>query len=248
MQPVADKKKASGTKNKITWGITGGVGLSSVSERFIPGNFISASAVPGSAASASPPALPSDRQSISGFAGLQLRKPLNKTTSVFAGIQYAYSAIKINRGSLTSLPLPLNGSNAQYSSLTSYYAASTTGDFNYTSHYHFLEIPLGIEKQMGQRSRFSIYAGFSVAWLFATNALQFDPLAKIYFRDDNYFNRIQWNVLGGIDYNLLRNEKYSLKIGPQVHYGLTSLLNNRSPYSSHLFAGEVRLLLIRNRK
>jgi|GEM_PF-1118521 len=243
---LADKNKDSGKKNKITWGVTAGAGFSAVSTKFIRKDLISA--YQSAVGPVTPAALPADRQSVSGFAGLQFQKPLNKTTSVFAGIQYAYSAIKITRGSQVNLPLPLNGVNYSYSSITSYYAPSASGDFNHTSHYHFLEIPLGVEKQLGKKSRFSVNTGLSFAWLFATNALQFDPLSKIYFKDDSYFNRVQWNVLGGIEYSLLRNEKYTLKIGPQVQYGLTSLLNNKPSYSAHLFSGQVRLLLIRNRK
>jgi hypothetical protein len=243
---LADKNKDSGKKNKITWGVTAGAGFSAVSTKFIRKDLISA--YQSAVGPVTPAALPADRQSVSGFAGLQFQKPLNKTTSVFAGIQYAYSAIKITRGSQVNLPSPLNGVNYSYSSITSYYAPSASGDFNHTSHYHFLEIPLGVEKQLGKKSRFSVNTGLSFAWLFATNALQFDPLSKIYFKDDSYFNRVQWNVLGGIEYSLLRNEKYTLKIGPQVQYGLTSLLNNKPSYSAHLFSGQVRLLLIRNRK
>ena len=244
---VARKKKDSRKKNKMKWGITAGPGLSSVSEKFIQKGYLypsnaSAPIVPNY------PVLPSEKTSFAYFAGLQLQKPLNKTTSVFTGIRYAYSGIKITRGNPVNLPLTVYLSNYYAANISSYYSAVPSGKSNYTSHYHFLEIPLGIEKQLGQKSRFSVNAGLSVTRLLATNALQFDPQSGVYYKDDSHFNKTQWNILAGIQYNLVSKEKYSLRIGPQVQYGLTSLLNKKSPYSEHLFFGGIQLLLLRNRK
>ena len=194
------------------------------------------------------PGLPSEKQSFAYFAGLQLQKPLNKTTSVFTGFRYAYSGIKITRGNPVNLPLTVYVSNFYAASISNYYSAAPSGRSNYTSHYHFLEIPLGIEKQLGQKSRFSVNAGLSVTRLLGTNALQFDPQSGVYYKDDSHFNKTQWNILAGIQYNLVSKEKYSLRIGPQVQYGLTSLLNKKSPYSEHLFFGGIQLLLLSNRK
>lgn len=244
---IARNKTASGRKSKIEWGITAGPGFSSVSEKFIQDSYLAPAPV-NLSSGINWSGLPSAKQSFAYFAGLMVKKPLNNTMSIFTGIRYTYSAIKISRGNPVNLPMTVYGANNYSSNIADYYSAAAPGHFNYTSHYHFLEIPLGIEKQFGQKSRFSANAGISFARLLATNALQFDPQYGIYYKDDSYFNKTQWNILGSIQYSLLEKKKYTLRIGPQVQYGLTSLLNKKSLYSEHLFFGGIQLLLLSNRK
>lgn len=244
------KKMASGKKNKLQWAITAGPGISSISTKLIHNNsniYNAPSAAPPGGP-VYPPSLPANEQSSSYFVGLQLRKPLNKTVTLSAGIDYAYSGTRTTTGNQVNQSLVVYGSNYSLTNISSYYSAPGVTNHNYSSHYHFLEIPLGIEKQLGQNSRFSLNAGVSFAWMISTNALQYDPLSRIYFKDDSYFRKTQWNILGGIQYSLLKKEKYTLKIGPKVQYGLTGLLNKRSPYSEHLFFGGLQLLLTSNRK
>jgi hypothetical protein len=240
-------KTTSGKKAKLQWGFTGGTGLSSAYRKFTDDNYTSA--IPSSAnPPATSPSLPSTRPAISWEAGLQLEKKVSKTLSLFSGLHYTSSGIKIAKGRQVNQPLTIYAANYYLSSVSNYYQAAAGSSYDYTSHFHFLEIPMGIEKQLGEHSRFSVNAGISFAWLFSTDALQYNPQSNIYFRDNSYFRKTQWNILGGVQYSLLRKEKYALKIGPQMQYGLTSLLNKKSPYSEHLFSGGIQLLLISNRK
>jgi len=146
------------------------------------------------------------------------------------------------------MPAAVYDGNYSLTNINSYYPVSGTDNYNYTNQYHFVEIPLGIEKQLGRKSRFSVNAGISFAWLVAIHALQYDPQTRIYFKENSYFNRAQWNVLGGIQYRLLKKEKYTLKIGPQFQYGLSGLLNRKSSYTEHAFFGGFQVLLTRTGK
>ena len=243
--PIASKRT---TKNSmaISWGISAGAGLSS-----IPMNFNHENALNYSTTSSSIPGystIPSQKQSPSFHFGFLMEKPLNKTMAIFSGIQFTYSGVKIERGNLVNQPFMLNPGTYTVSNIYTYYAPTNTGKYNYTNHFHFIEIPLGMEKQLSNKSRFSLNAGISIAWLVYTNALQYDPHTGIYYKDNSFFKKTQITVFGGIQYRLLQKISYSLKLGPQVQYGLTGLLNTKSPYTGHLFYGGLNLVLISNRK
>jgi hypothetical protein len=231
-------------KNKIQWGIAGGAGLSSHAAKFTRNFPVYAASNAGNPGYYT---LPSDKQSFSWYLGMQLQEALNNTTQLFAGFQYSYSGVKIARGDLVNQPAALYAGSPNFTTLSSYYPVSGTGKYNYTNQYHFIEIPLGIEKQFGKKSRFSVNAGISFAWLVSTNALQFDPQTHIYFKQNGYFNKTQWGLLGGFQYQLLQKRSYSLKIGPQIEYGLSGLLNRKSPYTEHQFFGGIGLLFTRNK-
>lgn len=238
--------KITGTqkKNKIHWGIAGGAGLSSHAAKFTSNFPVYAASNAGNPAYYT---LPSDKQSFSWYLGMRLQKALNNTTQVFTGFQYSYSGVKIARGDLVNQPAALYAGSSNSINLSSYYPVSATGKYNYTNQYHFIEIPWGMEKQFGRKSRFSANAGISFAWLVSTNALQFDPQTHIYFKQNGYFNKSQWNLLGGFQYRLLQKRSYSLKIGPQIEYGLSGLLNRKSPYTEHQFFGGIGLLFTRHK-
>ncbi|MDP4250979.1 MAG: hypothetical protein Q8918_12790 [Bacteroidota bacterium] len=239
------KKTRTSNQDNIQWGITGGAGLSSHFNRFRNNNpyYTSNYGVPGNDHS-----FPPEKQSISFYIGLQAQKMLNNTTKIFAGLQYSYSEVRIAPGNLVNMPAAVYAGNYSLTNINSYYLVSGTNNYNYTNQYHFVEIPLGIEKQLGGKSRFSVNAGISLAWLVAVHALQYDPQTRIYFKENSYFNKAQWNVLGGIEYRLLQKEKYTLKIGPQFQYGLSGLLNRKSSYTEHAFFGGFQVLLMRTRK
>ena len=240
------KKITNDKKNKMQWGISAGAGLSSIPMNFNHENALNYSTTPSSLTGYS--TIPSQKQSLSFHLGFLMEKLVNKTTAIFTGIQYSYSGVKTERGNLVNQPFPINAGTYTAANIYAYYAPTSTGNYNYTNHYHFIEIPLGMEKKLGNKSRFSLNAGISVAWLVSTNALQYDPHTGIYYQDNSYFKKTQINIFGGIQYRLLQKEKYSLKLGPQVQYGLTRLLNNKSPYTEHLFYGGLKLVLISNRK
>ena len=222
----------------------GGAGLSSHAAKFTSNFPVYAASNAGNPAYYT---LPSDKQSFSWYLGMRLQKALNNTTQLFTGFQYSYSGVKIARGDLVNQPAALYAGSSNFITLSSYYPVSGTGKYNYTNQYHFIEIPLGMEKQFGRKSRFSVNAGISFAWLVSTNALQFDPQTHIYFKENGYFNKTQWSLLGGFQYRLLQKRSYSLKIGPQIEYGLSGLLNRKSPYTEHQLFGGIGLLFTRNK-
>jgi hypothetical protein len=241
------KKIKTPKQGKIQWGVYGSGGASSFflqSPRIL---LVNAAPSPGS-----PPGggYPSHQGSFSFQLGLILQKPLNKTTNITAGLGFTRASVRIKRGQLVNQSMAFYSANALPQTVNNYYAAAPphTSKYNYTQHYDLVEIPMGIEKKLGSRSRFSVNAGLSVAWLLSTNALQYDQQTGNYYRDNSYFNRMQLNVSGGVQYSLLQTGKFVLNLGPQVQYGLTGLLNKKSPYKEHLFLGGLRLVLTSNRK
>jgi hypothetical protein len=250
LKKKAAEKPGSAKRQGIQWGIVAGGGFSSFPGRATE-DYPYASAPTGVGGNGGIPGAytqPAEKHASAFSLGLRLQKKLTATTSLFSGLQYSYASVKIASGSLVNQSVAFYNYSLGLTTVNSYYAVVNNRDYNYRNQYHFLEIPLGIEHQFGRRSRLSFSMGVSAAWLFATNALLFNPDSGIYFRHNAYLNRVQWNVLGGLQYRLLRTGNYQLKIGPQFQYGLTGVVNSKMPYTEHRFFGGLQILFSRNEK
>ncbi|HVY74958.1 MAG TPA: outer membrane beta-barrel protein [Puia sp.] len=243
-KPAEKQEKKKQPKQKIQWGIGGGIGMSYVHSRSKSGTqpvYAPASGGTGYFA----PAPSDEKPGLSFYLGLSLLKPLSKTTAVYSGLRYSYASSKISTGSPIFQPLTLYSSTASATYLSSYYPAAAGPTKTYTNQYHFLEIPLGIEQRFGGASRFSANAGFAIGWLIGSNGLQYDPQTKVYFKDNSYFHKVLFNIEGGVQYEILKKKSYGLKVGPRIQYGLSNLLNDKSAFTKHLLTGGIGFTLLR---
>lgn len=240
-------------KKKMEWVVTLNGGNSGISSGFSPvvkttpaydQSFNSLSAgIPGGGvvtgggqyAALSP--RPSDiKPGLSAGLGLSLRRYMNKTLSLEAGIAYNYYS--------TSMLVGMQDT-ATAGAFSNYSFASVNRNIDYTNRYHFIEIPLRLQKQLGERSPFSLQTGLSIGRLLGSNALQYDAHRNIYYKDNGAFNKTQLSFSAGMDIRLLRGRPVSFEIGPRLQYGMTNFFKKEWYGSRHLlFAGlEARIFL-----
>ena len=252
---VAAKKETIAKKKKdVEWGITADAGISGVSQGisgFLKSSSASAFSYYNTPSSSSnyPVAQPSEiRPGVSYSVGLSGRKKYSRTFSLFAGVNYSYYSTRINVGQKTDSTTYVNQGSLGLQSVNSFYRTDNINSHSYTNHYHFVELPIGIEKQLGNGSPFSLNTGFTVSQLINSNALHYDSQKGIYYQDNKLINKTQLGFFGGISYRLWQKNTY-MEIGPQFQYGLTNLYKKELYGSRHLIfvAVSARLFFHKNK-
>lgn len=252
-EPVAKKKK----DKDIEWGITADAGISGVSQGF--SGFLRSSPASAiayyytSTPSNTPVAVVSQPSEIRPGAaysvGVSGRKKYSKTFSLFAGINYSYYSTRINVGEKRDSAAFINQGSLGLQSVNSFYRTDNINSHSYINRYHFVELPLGIEKQMGNGSPFSLNAGITVSQLISSNVLHYDGQKGIYYQDNKLINKTQLGFFGGIAYRLLQKNT-SMEIGPQFQYGLTNLYKKELYGNRHLIfvAVSARIFFHKNKR
>jgi hypothetical protein len=90
-------------------------------------------------------------------------------------------------------------------------------------------------------------AGLSPAYLAGSNALHFDPVTNVYYRNNSLFNKVQLNAASDImvGFHIHKNE---LQMGPQLAYGITHILNKSTGNPEHLFYSGLKVSFIPRKK
>ena len=220
---------------------TASLGVSTVQQSTLSSTYAGASYYPSNSntVTAGPSISPTSNsgQVHPGFSfGLDVlvNRRLSKRISLSAGLGYHYFSTKINTGTLVDSGFTFYAGSGQYSSVRSFYLNGQVVE--HTNQYHFIELPVNLNLQLNRSIKTPIVwqAGFSVAWMVASNALLFNPYDNVYFVDKQAFNPIQWNaataVLVGIPL-----QSHSFQLGPQVQYGITGLAKTNAGNPGHLF-------------
>ena len=235
-------KHASPSKRgKIEWGFHLDAGFSTITSGF-PGFFVKRvntgaySASPGNPGSSGnlnngniSYTSPSDIKShFSWSAGITVRKSIGKTWRLNSGLNYSMYATGIALGSKVTDSVGLD---------KAVYRNGRSG--TYTNRFHFIEIPLTIEKQLGHRSRFSINGGLAFSLLAASNQLHFDQQTNLYYTDNSLINKTQWSLLAGLNYRILQ-KKIRVETGPLLNYHLGNTFNKDVYGNGHWFFAGLR--------
>lgn len=249
---IAKNKKASNHK-KLEWGINIQAGRSSISQgvtslfKSAPAYDVNSTAFAnspnnatgspsGGLNSGSTGAPPSDVHA--GFAyalGGFIALPAGKQLTFTAGLNYAYSSTRITVGGKVY--------NANQT-VSMYNTGSAT---NYTNQFHFIELPLTLQKQWGKSSRFSTEGGFALSVLAGSSVLLYDASQNKYVAEKSYINKIQANLLAGVSYRLFPARR-SIEIGPRVSYGLANMFKKDLYGSTHLFFAGVQAKIFLSKK
>jgi len=164
------------------------------------------------------------RNNIHLSAGLEIGRSLSPRLRVKSGLQYHYYSTSVKVGQLLRQDTVISNGGM----LDQFYSNTGGGFRDYTNRYHFLALPLSVEWQAHARVPLFVEAGFSVQQLLSSNALVFDPAARVYYADDAALNRTSLFAHGGLSYAVLSRKGTQLRLGPQLQYGLTRLSRNGS--------------------
>jgi hypothetical protein len=237
----AAKQASQSKRGKIEWGLHLDAGFSTITPGF-PGFFVNRvntgaySATPGNPGSSGnlnngniSYTSPSDIKShFSWSAGITVRKSIGKTWRLNSGLNYSMYATGIALGSKVTDSVGLD---------KVVYRNGRSG--TYTNRFHFIELPLTIEKQLGRRSRFSINGGLAFSLLAASNQLHFDQQTNLYYTDNSLINKTQWSLLAGLNYRILQ-KKIRVETGPLLNYHLGNTFNKDIYGNGHWFFAGLR--------
>lgn len=234
------KTKSENKKNPWSIGFAASLGVSNINQSLFQSlhssNLSYAANYPVNSSSGPPAAIntPSETQAGFSFAvGFSVKRNLSKRITGSAGLGYHYYSTAIHTGTPVDSALTVYSGFAQLSLVNSFYRNGEGREF--TNQYHFIEFPVNLNFQLNKSPKLPVNweAGFALAWLVSANALHFDPYTNVYFKNNQLFNKVQWNaataILVGFPF-----ENHSIQLGPQVQYSLSSLLKNNSTYPGHL--------------
>ena len=194
------------------------------------------------------------KSSIAWSAGGFVQKQLNKRISISAGVQYSYFSMKTDVGQFMKSAISV--SNANYDQVVSdYYQGRSAYNIGgglattsyprppkqqeYTNKYHFLEIPVKIHWRVTNEEAglpIIVDGGLSVAKLLSTNALHYDGTNDVYYKDYDYFNKIQAGITAGVNVELFSESKHPIWIGPTIKYQLSNLITSDLSGGQHLWS------------
>lgn len=178
--------------------------------------------------------------SFGGFA----RRTLSKRLSLSVGLQYTYLSARQVVGSKVNNNRTVNRAPSTSQLVTEYYDANNTQD--YTNRYHFIELPVTLHTQLNKGKRLPITwdAGFSVSKLLNTNALHYDGLGGVYYKDNALFNKVQWVASTGFNVQLFSQSTHPISVGPVMRYNISPLLKKDYSTGQHLWSVGLRATVL----
>jgi hypothetical protein len=188
------------------------------------------------------------RPDLSFSAGIQARKPLSRQWTFTVGLDLLYYSTRMKVGQQVSAYTPATGALIASSAAAPIqtYPYYTTGEGqSFTNRYYFLEIPASIQWQLNHSRVMPLFweGGVSLSYLMSSDALYYDPNSGVYFKNGNVTNRAQVSLSTSLMMGFQLGGGARLQVGPQVQYGLSSLLQTEAG-TQHLYYGGIRIVVI----
>ena len=182
------------------------------------------------------------------YAGVLARKPLSARWAVTIGLDLSYSSSRVHTGPIVNgyAPTTLSLINAAAAAPIQTYPYYVTGDNQvFTNRYYSLEIPATVQWQINHSRTLPLFleSGLSFSYLASSDALYYNSNSDVYFKDRDVVNRAQVNFTSSLMIGLPLGG-VNLQAGPQLEYGLTSLLATSAAAGQHLFYGGLRVVII----
>jgi len=238
-------------------GFAGGVGLSSLHQMKLanyglvqsdlPASLTTANAITTYAARPTKEYVSSVDPGPAFWLGVVAKKRLGPRWNFSVGLDFHYYSNHVHVGQQVSGYTP---SNATYlnamavAPIQSYPYYSRGDDQSYMNRYYFLELPVAIEWRINRSHLLPLFldGGISASYLVGSSAVYYNTHSGVYFKDAGVANRAQLNLntalMVGLPFQRIR-----VQLGPQIQYGLTSLLNTDVSGPQHIFYGGIRIVV-----
>lgn len=177
---------------------------------------------------------------IGGF----VQRNLSKRWAVSAGLHYNYYSVRTFVGERVDSLQTVNIGSNNSTFTDQYYRGSN--DQSYTFRYHFIEIPVAVHYRIINSRTFPVTwdAGFAVSRLVGTNALHFDGIGGVYYKNNDLFRKMQYRVTTGISFGILQRSKHPLLVGPQVNYFVSDLINEAVSQDKRLWSAGIQAKIL----
>lgn len=110
--------------------------------------------------------------------------------------------------------------------LVGYSYSANLGLRDYTNRYHFVELPVTLSYRFNRSRRIPLVldGGLSLSRLVYTNALHFDGISRVYYENDDFFNKLQAGLHAGLKIGIMQNSKNPIWVGPNLRYFASGLI------------------------
>jgi hypothetical protein len=182
------------------------------------------------------------------WGGIYGEKRLSSRWSVDIGLNLHYYSVRFEtNGEVNYAPswASLFASTALTYSTNSANASSAAGVQTYYNHYYFLEVPAALQWRLNRNPRLPLFwrGGAVFSYLVSSNGLYYDNSTGNDEKDNGVVRHTQASIQSGLMVGLpVRG--IQILAGPEVQYGLTSMLTSGSG-GGHMVYGGMRVALMR---
>ena len=159
--------------------------------------------------------------------GIAVKKELSHRFALVSGLNFNYYTSSRDVGEQmqdSTLPAGIF--------ISRFYLNSGQVANNVTSKYYFISLPVMIDWKFIASESFHLQAGVSIQQLISSNAIQYDPVKGIYYKDPSSLKKTQVFTNFNLGYEFGFRNKSSLMLGPSIQYGLNKLSEKEN---KHLF-------------
>lgn len=185
------------------------------------------------------------RPGISYSVSAYMQRAVSRRLSVSIGLGYSQFNVSADVGRRVDSSLIVSNALQGFDRVSTYYTPDRTNRYN--MRYQFIEVPVHVQYRVNNSARLPIYLNAAVAGsrLIGTNALHFDGLTGVYYRNNDLFNKMQVSASTGLGIGILSRSRMPLIVGPTVRYQISKMLQKDISGGNHLvsFGAEVRMLI-----
>ncbi len=166
--------------------------------------------------------------------GAFVERKMTKRISIGAALQYNQFSTRSKIGYRIDSTLFVNNS-ASVGTYSRFY--QNAPNQNYTSRYHFVELPLNLQFRLTKENKLPVYinGSLSLGYMVGTNALHYDGSYGLYYADDKLFRKWQVGLSTGLSVRLFSSSKHSMEFGPQLHFKPSNNFSVNGVSTEHLF-------------
>lgn len=186
--------------------------------------------------------------SFSYGAGAFLRKEISKHASIQVGLGYQQMAANLATGArVDSIRIFYDSVLQKTTSVASFFRGGENSQ--YKNRYHLLQVPLNFLYRINSNpdKPLNISAGFTAGLLIGSNALYLNDRSRIYYRENNQFNRLVFGAQAGLSFTVYNSASHRLQLEPLAQYQISNLTKPVVNSNEHLlFLGLKGNLLFKN--
>jgi hypothetical protein len=193
------------------------------------------------------------RPYLSFAAGILAQKSLSARWALSIGVNLHYYSSQLRLGyqdHYTPVPMAtslISSTAAVVPVNTSYYPAGDQQDF--INRYYFLELPVAVQWKINHSQVMPLFweGGVSMSYLMGANAVYYNTHSGVYFKDDGAINKTQLNLSTALMVGLpVRGIR--IQAGPQLQYGLTSLMDTKISDNHRFMYTGIRVVVLPGKK
>ena len=165
----------------------------------------------------------STRDGVALTASLILQRNLTKKLNLITGVGYVYNSYRSYIGTLIARAdaTAISGTITSATSRTFYTNRPSSGN-EYVNEFHFVRIPVALSFRPFNSFPVFVDGGVSVQHLVASDALVYNPLSNVYYKDRSLLIKTQATANVGMGYHFFIG-KMEMIAGPEFSYGLTPI-------------------------